>query len=59
MFDPLANKIIVSRNVIFDEDLEWDWKDSENEIDLDWGESIEISTATEEDTEQHFFNFID
>ena len=53
MFNPVANKIKVSRGVIFYEDREWDWKYSKNETDLDWGESIEISTATEEDTEQH------
>ena len=28
-------------------------KNPENETDLDWGESIEISTATKEDAEQH------
>ncbi|KAF2303408.1 hypothetical protein GH714_018049 [Hevea brasiliensis] len=53
MFDPIAKKIIVSRDVIFDEDREWDWENFEDEADLDWGESIEISAAKEEDTEQH------
>ena len=53
MFDTVANKITVSRDVIFYEDREWDWKNSKNETDLDGGESIEISTATKEDTEQH------
>ena len=35
MFEPVANKIIISRNTIFYEDHEWDWKNSENETDLD------------------------
>ena len=43
------NKIIVSRNVAFDEDREWDWKFFDSETKLDWGKTIEIDENTVEE----------
>ena len=47
MFDT-TNKIIVSRNVAFKEDREWDWKIFEGETKLNWEENIEIDENTTE-----------
>ncbi|RDX85061.1 hypothetical protein CR513_33797, partial [Mucuna pruriens] len=41
LFDPIAKKVIVSRDVVFEEDKSWDWKRTEEEykVDvLDWEE---------------------
>ena len=27
LFDPISNKIIISRDVVFEEDLQWNWDD--------------------------------
>lgn len=39
LFDPVSQKIVVSRDVIFEEDKSWDWDDTHNEAiiaDLEW-----------------------
>lgn len=40
LFNPIAKKIVVNRDVIFEEKREWDW-DVSNEkqllVDLEWG----------------------
>ena len=44
LFDPIANKVIVSRDVFFEEDKEWDWGADYQEqvlLDLEWGEQHE------------------
>lgn len=41
LFDPLAKKVIISRDVIFEEDKSWDWEGSKEESNtdvLDWDE---------------------
>ncbi|XP_068666597.1 uncharacterized protein [Aristolochia californica] len=42
LYDPVSHKIIVSKNVKFEEENSWDWSKSHEEViitDLDWGES--------------------
>lgn len=39
LFDPIANKIIVSRDVIFEEDQQWSWDDGHKQAiltDIEW-----------------------
>ncbi|TXG65900.1 hypothetical protein EZV62_007175 [Acer yangbiense] len=41
LFDPVAKRVVVSRDVIFEEEKQWDWDVSyENQIvvDLEWGD---------------------
>lgn len=41
LFDPIAKKIVMSRDVVFDEGESWNWKRSEEEVKLDvldWGD---------------------
>ncbi|KAB2616999.1 hypothetical protein D8674_012868 [Pyrus ussuriensis x Pyrus communis] len=50
LFDPIAKKIVVSRDVIFEEEKQWDWDVSyEGQImlDLEWGENEENSEGEE------------
>lgn len=40
LYDPTSNKIIVSRDVVFEEDKSWEWNKKNEEIivrDLEWG----------------------
>nr|GFC49077.1 putative RNA-directed DNA polymerase [Tanacetum cinerariifolium] len=49
LYDPVSNKIIVSRDVVFDEEASWDWEKSHKEfvlMNLDWGESETLPDAT-------------
>ncbi|KAM7488108.1 hypothetical protein LguiB_025592 [Lonicera macranthoides] len=42
LYDPVSRKIIVSRDVIFEEDQNWNWDTSHEEsiiADLEWGDS--------------------
>ncbi|CAL9016687.1 unnamed protein product [Prunus brigantina] len=41
LFDPITKKIVISRDVVFDEGESWNWKRSEEEVKLDvldWGD---------------------
>ncbi|CAL8156633.1 unnamed protein product [Prunus armeniaca] len=41
LFDPIAKKIVISRDLVFDEGESWNWKRSEEEVKLDvldWGD---------------------
>jgi hypothetical protein len=40
MFYPISNKIIISRDVVFEEDKQWNWGDhgQEKEADFQWGD---------------------
>lgn len=41
LYDPVAKKVVVSRDVIFEEEKQWDWDVSYEEhisIDLEWGD---------------------
>ena len=45
LYDPVAKKIIVSRDVVFDKDCVWNWDveyEKEQLMDLEWGDSTEI-----------------
>ena len=46
LFDPLSNKIIVSRDVVFEEDQQWNWDDGHKQAIL-----AELEWETEEETE--------
>ncbi|KAL0313353.1 UNVERIFIED_CONTAM: Retrovirus-related Pol polyprotein from transposon TNT 1-94 [Sesamum radiatum] len=51
LFDPVAKRIIVSRDVIFEEGKQWDWDESlKNHIivDLEWGENKEVISENED-----------
>ena len=41
LFDPVTKKIVVSRDVIFEEEKQWDWDvsyDKQIVVDLEWGD---------------------
>ena len=41
LFDPVAKRVVVSRDVIFEEEKQWDWDVSYEEqivVDLEWGD---------------------
>lgn len=47
LFDPISQKIIVSRDVVFEEDQRWNWDDSHNETilaNLEWEEDEDTGT---------------
>ena len=49
-FDPISKMIIVSRDVVFEEDQEWSWDDSHKQAivaDLEWKVKEEASTEEE------------
>jgi len=44
LFDPIAKKIVVSKDVVFEEEKQWDWDVSYKKqilLDLEWGENEE------------------
>jgi hypothetical protein len=55
LFNPISNKIIVSRDVVFEEDQQWCWDDTHKQnilTDLEWeanevGEQLEDKNCTE------------
>lgn len=52
LFDPIAKKIVISRDVVFEEDKQWEWGVNYKEqilLDLDWGENDEKMSESEED----------
>ena len=41
LFDPVAKRVVVSRDVIFEEEKQWDWDVSYEKqivVDLEWGD---------------------
>nr|GEV91182.1 hypothetical protein [Tanacetum cinerariifolium] len=49
LYDPVSKKIIVSRDIVFDEEASWDWEKSRKEsvlMNLDWGENETLLDAT-------------
>ncbi|CAL2257014.1 unnamed protein product [Prunus armeniaca] len=47
-FDPISKKIVISRDVIFEEDKAWDWSDNHQEsimADLEWEKNEEADTT--------------
>nr|GFD09082.1 retrovirus-related Pol polyprotein from transposon TNT 1-94 [Tanacetum cinerariifolium] len=60
LYDPVSNKIIVSRDVVFDEEASWDWEKSHKEsvlINLDWGEKYESGEGLSEEETMNFAMF--
>lgn len=54
LYDPVSQKIIVSRDVKFEEDNSWDWNMSHDEAiiaDLDWGESSKEAVPVDTNSE--------
>ncbi|KAF2305446.1 hypothetical protein GH714_005359 [Hevea brasiliensis] len=53
LYDPTSNKIIASRDVVFEEDKSWEWNKKNEEIvvrDLEWGvDEEELNDNTEAD----------
>lgn len=44
LYDPVGKKIVISKDVIFEENKHWDWDKSYNDqalLDLEWGENEE------------------
>ncbi|RDY04721.1 hypothetical protein CR513_11543, partial [Mucuna pruriens] len=63
LYDPFSQKIIVSRDVVFEEDKSWDWDKSHTEailVDLNWDDNEkeldrhydEAKTITNDDNEE-------
>lgn len=53
LYDPISKKIVISRDVIFEEERQWDWDASYEEqllMDLEWSDD-EINTYVNEDDE--------
>lgn len=38
LFDPVAKKVVVSRDAIFEEEKKWDWNEKQTVLDLEWEE---------------------
>lgn len=44
LYDPVSKKIVISRDVVFEEDKKWNWDESYQEqtlLDLEWGDEKE------------------
>lgn len=57
MYDPVSKKVVVSRDVVFEEDKKWDWGDSTKEVEIPtfvWGDedSLHDEPINEEAEEQ-------
>lgn len=57
LYDPVSKKIVISRDVIFEEERQWDWDKSYEEqllIDLEWNDDVEnenVNAANESASE--------
>lgn len=54
LYDPISKRIVVSRDVKFEEDKSWDWNNSYKELivaDLEWGEDEGEVVANNENDE--------
>ncbi|GKD43000.1 retrovirus-related pol polyprotein from transposon TNT 1-94, partial [Tanacetum coccineum] len=52
LFDPVSNKILVSRDVVFEEDQQWNWDYSHKEaiqVDLEWENDEESSVESNQE----------
>ena len=50
LYDPISQKIIISRDVVFEKDNNWDWDKSHKEtilVDLNWGDNEKESNAAD------------
>ncbi|RDX67097.1 hypothetical protein CR513_54070, partial [Mucuna pruriens] len=53
LYDPISQRIIISRDVVFEEDKGWDWDKKYEEVilcDLDWGDK-DVEVVVEEENE--------
>lgn len=51
MFGPVNKKIVLSRDVIFDENQSWDWsknQQEEEQFELEWDDNISQTESEEE-----------
>lgn len=51
LYDPVVRKVIVSRDVVFEEDKSWSWDESYKEhiiVHLEWDDSTTTNTKSEE-----------
>nr|CBL94143.1 putative copia-type polyprotein [Malus domestica] len=51
LFDPVLHKIVINRDVVFEDDQQWSWDDSHKEAilaDLEWDIDEEISILRKE-----------
>jgi hypothetical protein len=51
MYDPISQKIIVSRDVVFEEDKHWNWNKRHKEqieFDLEWGDNQDEDVIVED-----------
>ena len=59
LFDPLSNKIIISRDVVFEEDRQWNWDDGHKQAilaELEWETEEEVEVEDEGDGEESEVN---
>ena len=59
LFDPLSNKIIVSRDVVFEEDQQWNWDDGHKQAilaEFEWETEEEAEVEDEGDGEESEVN---
>lgn len=47
LYNPETCKIMISRDVHFDESIGWEWEDKMLEKELDWGESTDTKSVGE------------
>ena len=51
LYDPTSQRIIISRDVVFEEDKSWDWDKTYEEsimCDLEWGDQKEATDVFDE-----------
>lgn len=54
LYDPISQRIIISRDVVFEEDKNWDWDKKYEELivcDLEWGDTGEEAVVFDEHEE--------
>ena len=55
LYDPISQRIIISRDVVFEEDKSWDWDKTHEEsimCDLEWGDQEETVDVFDENEER-------
>ena len=55
LFDPISNKIIISQDVIFEEDQQWNWDDDHKQAiftELEWETEKEVEVEDKGNEEE-------
>lgn len=52
LFDPIAKKVVVSRDVIFEEEKKWDWDEKQTVPDLEWDDGEDKERVSENENEE-------